>query len=45
MPEAHPFSAELACRARAFVVSVDYRLARDGVHYPVPIDHVHAAWS
>jgi acetyl esterase len=45
MPEAHVVSGELAVRATAFVASVDYRLARDGVHYPVPLDDVHAAWS
>jgi acetyl esterase/lipase len=46
MPEGHIVAIELARRARAFVVSVDYRLA-DGerVLYPVPIDDVHAAWS
>ena len=44
MLEAHRVSAELAARADALVVSVDYRLARDGVHYPVPIDDAHAAW-
>ena len=45
MHEAHMVSGELAGRADAFVVSVDYRLARDGVRYPVPLDDVHAAWS
>jgi acetyl esterase/lipase len=45
MPEAHAVSAELSLRTGAFVVSVDYRLARDGVRYPVPLDDVHAAWS
>ena len=45
MHEAHMVSGELAKRADAFVVSVDYRLARDGVRYPVPLDDVHAAWS
>ncbi|RRR98741.1 alpha/beta hydrolase [Glycomyces terrestris] len=46
MPEGHVVAAELARRARAFVVSVDYRLA-DGetVRYPVPVDDVHAAWT
>lgn len=38
MPEAHRVSREIACRASAVVVSVDYRLAVDGVHYPVPLD-------
>ncbi|ELP67782.1 alpha/beta hydrolase fold domain-containing protein [Streptomyces turgidiscabies] len=44
MPEAHVVAAELAARAGAVVVSVDYRLATDGVRYPVPLDDVHAAW-
>jgi len=44
MPEAHIVSAELAARAHASVVSVDYRLAVDGVRYPVPLDDAHAAW-
>jgi len=44
MPEAHVVSAELAARAHAAVVSVDYRLAVDGVHHPVPLDDTHAAW-
>lgn len=40
--ESHMVAAELAARSGATVVSVDYRLARDGVHYPVPLDDVHA---
>ncbi|TMR88944.1 alpha/beta hydrolase [Nonomuraea basaltis] len=44
MPEAHVVSAELAARAGAFVASVDYRLAQNGVRYPVPLDDVDAAW-
>jgi acetyl esterase/lipase len=43
MPEADWFSRELAARAGAVVVSVDYRLCNDGVHYPVPHDDVTAA--
>jgi acetyl esterase len=43
MPEADWFSRELARRAGAVVVSVDYRLCNDGVHYPVPHDDVLAA--
>ena len=35
---------ELAARAGAVVVSVDYRLAVDGVRYPAPLDDVLAAW-
>ncbi len=45
MPEAHTVSAELAARSGALVVSVGYRLAVDGLRYPVPIDDVHAAWA
>ena len=44
MAEAHVVSAELASRG-AIVVSVDYRLASETVHYPVPLDDVHAAWG
>jgi acetyl esterase/lipase len=44
MPEAHLVSAELAVRAEALVVSVDYRLAVNGTRYPVPVDDAHAAW-
>ncbi|MFJ2580892.1 alpha/beta hydrolase fold domain-containing protein [Kitasatospora aureofaciens] len=44
MPEAHQVSAELSSRASALVVSVDYRLAVNGTHYPVPVDDAHAAW-
>ena len=43
MPEADWTSRELARRAGAVVVSVDYRLCKDGVHYPVPHDDVVAA--
>lgn len=45
MHEAHVVSAELAARADVVVVSVGYRLATDGVRYPVPIDEVIAAWA
>ncbi|NEM92269.1 alpha/beta hydrolase [Galbitalea soli] len=45
MNESHVVSAELASRAGAVVVSVDYRLAGDGVQYPVPLDDVVAAWN
>lgn len=36
---------ELAARAGAVVVSVDYRLAVKGVRYPVPLDDAFAAWQ
>jgi acetyl esterase len=40
MPEADRTAREVCARAGAVVVSVDYRLAVDGVHYPVPLDDV-----
>ncbi|TAP45841.1 alpha/beta hydrolase fold domain-containing protein [Arthrobacter sp. S39] len=45
MPEAHMVSAEIADRADAFVVSVDYRLAKNGIRYPAPVDDAEAVWS
>jgi acetyl esterase/lipase len=45
MPEAHVVSLELAARLRGVVVSVDYRLASETVHHPVPVDDVAAAWA
>jgi acetyl esterase len=44
MPEADWVARELAGRGIA-VCSVDYRLATDGVHYPVPADDALAAWQ
>ncbi|MFE9724958.1 alpha/beta hydrolase fold domain-containing protein [Streptomyces sp. NPDC005794] len=44
-PEAHLVSGELAARASARVVSVDYRLAGNGIVFPVPLDDVYAAWE
>ncbi|WP_123670684.1 alpha/beta hydrolase [Actinocorallia herbida] len=43
MPEADWTSREVAQRADAVVISVDYRLCQNGVHYPVPHDDVVAA--
>jgi acetyl esterase/lipase len=43
MPEADRTAREICDRAGAVVVSVDYRLARGGVHYPVPLDDCVAA--
>jgi acetyl esterase/lipase len=43
MPEADWVARELVTRAGVVVVSVDYRLALDGVSYPVPHDDVVAA--
>jgi acetyl esterase/lipase len=45
MPEADATSRELAVRAGAVVVSVGYRLAIRGVHFPVPHDDVLAAYD
>ncbi|MEE1800692.1 alpha/beta hydrolase [Streptomyces sp. JV176] len=45
MPEAHMVCGELALRADALVVSVDYRLANESVRYPLPLDDVHAVWT
>lgn len=45
MPEAHMVSAEIAYRADAFVISVDYRLASNGIRYPAPVDDAEAVWS
>ena len=45
MNESNVVSAELAHRAGAVVVAVDYRLAVGGVKYPVPLDDVVAAWT
>ncbi|RIX26631.1 alpha/beta hydrolase [Amnibacterium setariae] len=44
MPEAHVVSLELASRLRGVVVSVEYRLAGETVHHPIPVDDVEAAW-
>lgn len=44
MHEADATAREVASRAGAVVVSVGYRLAREGVHYPVPLDDVLASW-
>lgn len=42
--ESDMVSREVASRADAVVISVDYRLARDGVHFPVPLDDVITAY-
>lgn len=44
MPEADGVARDLSERYGAVVVSVDYRLARDGVHFPVSHDDVISAW-
>jgi acetyl esterase/lipase len=43
MPEADAAAREVSSRANAVVVSVDYRLATHGVHFPVPHDDVVSA--
>jgi acetyl esterase/lipase len=45
MPEADATAREVATRANAVVVSVDYRLATNGVHFPVPHDDTIAAYD
>jgi acetyl esterase/lipase len=42
--EADSTSREVAVRGDAVIVSVDYRLATDGVRYPAPLDDVIAAY-
>jgi acetyl esterase len=44
MPEADWTARQICERAGAVVVSVDYRLCNEGVHYPVPHDDVVAAF-
>ena len=44
MREADQLAREVAARSGGVVVSVDYRLARDGVHFPVPHEDALAAW-
>lgn len=44
-PEADVVSRELCARTGQLVVSVDYRKAQPGQHYPVCHDDVHAAWN
>jgi acetyl esterase/lipase len=44
MPEADATGREVCTLADAVVVAVDYRLAKDGVHYPVPLDDAVAAY-
>jgi len=45
MPEADLVSREIAHRARALVISVDYRLCNNGVTFPAPQDDAVAAIS
>jgi acetyl esterase/lipase len=44
MREADQVAREVADRTGGLVFSVDYRLARDGVHFPVPHEDALAAW-
>lgn len=45
MPESDHVARRLAAWADAVVVAVDYRLALDGVHFPVPHDDCWAAYA
>jgi len=45
MPEADQTARLVAAAADAVVVSVDYRLALGGVHFPIPHDDCWAAWQ
>jgi acetyl esterase len=45
MPEAEAVSRIIAHRTGCVVMSVDYRLATEGVFYPVPLDDVVAAFT
>lgn len=45
MPEADVVARELAHRANALVVTVDYRLAGPDTLYPASLDDVQAAWQ
>ena len=45
MPEADLVAKGLVTRTHALVVSVDYRLCRDGVHHPVPHDDCWAVFG
>lgn len=45
MAEADWVARQLAERTATVVVSVDYRLAGPGTHYPVALDDVLAAWT
>jgi acetyl esterase len=44
-PEADTVSREVAYRAQATVISVHYRVAVGGVHYPTPLDDVVDAYG
>lgn len=44
MRESDQLGREVAARSGGVVVSVGYRLALDGVHFPVPHEDVLAAW-
>jgi acetyl esterase len=45
MPEADTVARELVHLAELEVVTVDYRLVRDGIHHPLPLRDVVAAWE
>jgi len=45
MFEADGVARELVARTRGTVISVDYRLVTDTIHYPAPTDDVRLAWE
>ncbi len=45
VPEADHFARQMAHRTGAVVVSVDYRLCNEIVHFPVPHDDCYAAYT
>lgn len=45
MPEADTVAREVVSRANAVVISVDYRLCLEGVHFPAPNDDLSAVFE
>ena len=45
MPESDYVATELAARADVVVVTLDYRLVNNEIHYPLPVDDVLDAWA
>ena len=45
MPESDWFARQVVATTSAIIVTVDYRLAGQGCHYPVPSDDVLAVWN
>lgn len=44
-PGSHAFAQEMVARTRGVVVTIDYRLVSETVHYPAPLDDYAAAYS